>query len=290
MKAIKDFNRILEYIEQFYVDYPERQDYDFWFNMKDIVVKIENANSLNQDKEVYLLIDKFIKKILQFLLYKNLIILKSESSTSIRHYFPKAINRKSMHIYAIEEDPIEEADYQEFSGKDFYAILNKYFSYDSIKIKINKTQIKNKEVNYFSINDYESIIRILLYWDNSDNFINKVSESYTFLDEFISYKFPNEKITELREIFKKFDTFLYFDNEFIEQLFGASGLIKRNNLTVKSFLEQVSPTSDITRQALYRWKSKSYLPLSFLIELMKTDYDFDRNFLKYVDLTFLTRP
>ncbi len=283
MKIIDDFNRILDYIKNFYADYPERQDYDFRFNMKEIIINIEKEESQNQDKEVYTLIDKFIKKILQFLLYNNLIILKSESSTSIRHYFPRAIKTKKRYSVDLDKGLLEVDDSQGFSGKDFYTILKKYFNYNNIKVKINKPKNENKEVNYFSINDYESIIRILLFWDNSDSFIEKVSESYTYLNEFISYKFPNEKITDLREIFRKFDAFLYFDNEYIEQLFGENGLIKKNNLTVKKFLELVSPTSNITRQAVYRWKSKNYLPLSFFIELMKTDYNFDRDFLKHIN-------
>ncbi|KKN31893.1 hypothetical protein LCGC14_0819370 [marine sediment metagenome] len=281
MNTIKDFNRILDYIKTFYADYPERQDYDFRFNMKDIIIKIEKAESQNQDKEVYTLIDKFIKKILQFLLFNNLIILKSESSTSIRHYFPKTINTIRSYSLDLDEGLFGVDDSQGYSGKDFYTILNEYFN--TIKVKINKTKIKDKEVNYFSIGDYESIIRVLLYWDNSDNFINKVSEVYTFLDETLSYKFPNEKITDLREIFRKFDAFLYFDDEYIEQLFGENGLLKKINLSVKKFLDLVSPTSNITRQAVYRWKSKNYLPLSFLIELMKTDYNFDRDFLKHIN-------
>ena len=279
---IKDFNRILEYINTFYVHYSklsEDQTYDFCFYLKVRIEDLSKLDKLRQKKELDLLIEKLIKKILQFILYSNLIILKAESSTSIRHYFPKNLNNYTSYIFNLEKGKrkIEKP----FNGVEFFSLLKKYLCHNKVNVKINKT--KNvEEILFFSINDYESIIRLLSFWDNSGKFINKVSEWETILDETWSFKFPNEKIVEIREIFNKFDAYLYFDKKFIEQIFGEDGLIKKNNLKITDFLKSVSPISTITRQAVYRWKNKNYLPLSFLVELMKTNYSFDRDFFKYI--------
>ncbi len=271
-QIFEDFKRILDYIRLIYLpnsNINKKEVHDFYYNLDRYINR--NKEKIIQNKDNNIIIEYFVKKLIQFLFYFNLIILKSESSSSIRHYFPPSINQGNSF---------------DLSGEDFYNLINKYFNYKNIGIR--SLRPSTKEISYFTINDYESIIKILLFWDNSGKFINKTSEDHQtkeiklLFHEFWGFKFPNEKIIELREIFRKFEIFIFFNKYYLDQIFGEKGIIKNSKLSISKFLESLSAMKEITRQSIYNWKKKAYIPLTFLIDLINSNYDFDRDFFKNI--------
>lgn len=320
---IENIKTILDFINKYYKSNPK-------INTEKIDNFIQEINDIlnNYDRHINPS-EEIVKKILQFIFYYNLVVLKSKSAGSIRHYFPKEIPKeipiaktkgcqtlglnKNLKIVEFDQQqmvdttgnvtilpkssPIKLIDTSSFpsissikksldqsiySTNRFFKLLKEIFSIPEINIKIH---IPNESgpINYFYINDYNSIIRFLLFWDNTNNFIPKRKSSSLSFDKFWSFKFPEEKVEDIQELFNRFDIFIYFNNDFINSLFGEFGIVKKNKISVEAFLASLNTASSYTRQAFYSWIRKGFIPLSFLMDLSNSSYEFDKDFYKYID-------
>ena len=230
----EDFKIIFEYLNKYYKDDENSS----------LISALEFVNkaplSKNQTR-------KFLKKVFQFLLHYNFTILKISSTNSFRHYFPKKLTVSD-------------------NLKTFFDLLSKILESIKIKIKLLDSSKLEGKISYFYFEDYESILRGLLYWDN--NYI----------------QFSQDKIPVLKEFFKSSEIFVFFYNKYIDHIFGDNGIIKKQNLPLTKFFNNIFEITKYKRHSIYKWREDKYFPISVLYDLYKSKYsqDVDKDFLKYV--------
>jgi len=264
MEFLDNLNRILEIIDYYFnfhskITFEEKES--FLSSIRSLISDFENSKYFYTEKNAeYRFIELTSIELMQFLFYGSLIILKSRSASSIRCYLPNEL-----------EQNIEVA-------KEFLSLLKEYVLLFNINIP------ENAPYSYFYFNDYTSIIRLLLYWGRPRNLTHKFEIKISEL-KLINFKFPFEKTQDIQKLFKKFEIFIYFNEKYMNSFFGEKGLLKRNKLSIPKFLESLSLSNQYTRQAVYKWKLKNYLPLSFLISLFNSNFEINKNF--FENITFV---
>ncbi len=237
-KYFEDDNKLLELLEKLY----QNQEIT-----EQLIIELNTLISTHLDlfklQSSKLLV--ISKKIIQFLFSRNFIISKSDLSPSFRYYFP---NPKKLNI----EKKIKEEFFD-----NFYKLISNVFSVNEINI--------NRLSKYFSINDYSSLFKFLMIWED------------------IFYEFPEEKILEIRTIFYKKDIYIYFKKEFFDLIFGPKGIIKKDKLSLEDFLRQLMLPMNL-KLSLYRWKRGHFFPLSFLQQLLSSKYyNLFKNYFKNIE-------
>ncbi|MFW9880253.1 MAG: hypothetical protein ACFFG0_44840, partial [Candidatus Thorarchaeota archaeon] len=187
-------------------------------------------------------VEEYSKFFLQTLFVDNFTILKASSPNAIRHIFSNKID-----IYG---DLIE-----------FFNLLKKFFRLIDVDIKmvnINRTyqpeDIISERNLYFYFKNFKSVFNFLLYWDDS------------------LFKFPVEKILDIRNVFRDLEVYIHFDEEYMDRIFGEEGLINKEKLTTTKFFENVFDLSNYKRHSIYKWRNEKFFPATVIYDLNKSKY------------------
>lgn len=261
MKFIKNLNRILDIID-YYFDFHNKITFEekeaFLSNIRNLISDFESSKYFFTEKNAeWRFIELTSIELMQFLFYGSLIVLKSKGASSIRCYLPNKLERDSG------------------VAKEFLELLKDYILLFNINIP------EDGPYSYFYFNDYISIIKLLLYWGRSKEQIYKLKTSISELKIF-NFKFPFEKTQDIQKLFQKFEIFIHFNKKFMNSIFGEKGILKKKRLSIPKFLESLSLNKEYTRQAVYKWKLNNYLPLSFLINLLNSNFEIDKNFFENI--------
>jgi len=223
-----DIQKTITYLKEFY---------NFFEDMP-IIKKWDKITSekLNQKE-----IKNFSKYVIQFLFMNNLTILKSRSSNSIRHIFPPDID-----------------NYDEFI--EFFGVLIKLFKSIDIDIEIVGKDIDDLRKDfperhlYFYFQNFGSIFKFLLYWDDSLG------------------SFSKSKVKDLKELFKDFEIYIHFIEEYMNQIFGEKGIINGEKLTATKFFNNIFSLKSYKRHSIYKWRDECFFPATVLIDINKSKY------------------
>jgi len=216
-----------------------------------IIKKIDYITSKDLTKKD---IKEFAKLVIQFLFMNNFTILKSRSPNSIRHIFPRTIESFDKFL-------------------EFYNLLKKLLQLVDIEIEIiNRDNINDLRTNfserdlYFYFQNFQSVFKFLLYWDDS------------------LLKFPQSKMNDLKQFFKDFKVYIHFSEEYMNQIFGEKGIIKKKELTMTKYFDNVFDLSKYKRHSIYKWRDEKFLPTNVVIDINKSIYrnEIDIDYYKYI--------
>ena len=235
-----DIRKVMAYLKEFY---------NFFEDMP-IIKEMDNISSKNLTQEA---IERFSKYVIQFLFMNNFTILKSRTSNAIRHIFPPDID-----------------NYDEFM--EFFGILIKLFKTIDIDIEIvgkNLEDLRNdfsERYLYFYFQNYKSIFKFLLSWDESLG------------------TFSKSRVKALKEFFQDFEIYIHFNEKYMNQIFGEKGLINKEKITATKLFENIFNLRNYKRHSIYKWRDELFFPTTVIIDINKSKYrdNIDIDFYKYI--------